>query len=167
MGLFDSAASPNAVSSTSGIELHLKAGNCTLMTETGFRHALGLESKRAERSGNPALLLLFDLGVADRTNGNSLVLAERVITALLSVTRETDFIGWYAERTVLGAVFTELSPAASVPKAVRAIAAKVEAALQSELGERNTQVRVSSRVFSGSGLPKKKTPSFAPLTTHR
>jgi len=130
-----------------------------LMTETDFKHAISLEHKRDERSGNPALMLLLELGAGDRKNGNSNLLAGSVIAALFSVARETDLTGWYSDGRVLGVVFTELPPAPKLQKSVAAIAVKMEAALRSELGERNTEVRVSCQLFSGLGRSQKKDPA--------
>jgi hypothetical protein len=120
------------------------------MAETCFRHALQIERKRAERSGNPALLLLFDIEAGHRKNGDSNALAENVTAALLSVTRETDFTGWHSESRVLGAVFTQLPSTSQVQRSVAAITAKVEAALKSEVGERNIEVRMFSQLFSAT-----------------
>jgi hypothetical protein len=135
-----------------------------LMAEPAFKRAISLERKRAERAGNPALLLLLDLGTGDRKNGNSNLLAGSAIAALLSVVRETDLAGWYSHSRVLGAVFTELPSAPKLQESVSAIVAKTEAALRSELQEGKTQVRVSSRLFSGPGgfLKKKPSSTFLP-----
>jgi len=159
--MVDSSLLPR--SSSNGHECVAGAGR--IMTETDFKRAITLERKRAERAGNPALLLLLELGDGDRKNGNSNLLAGNVIAALFSVARETDLMGWYSDGRVLGAVFTELPTAPKLQKSVAAIAVKMEAALQSELGDRNAQVGVSCQLFSGPGRSQKKDSSSTSLPT--
>jgi hypothetical protein len=73
--------------------------------EEAFRYFLDIERKRSETQGRPFLLLLVDLKnehapIDDAT-------ADKVFTALWLCVRETDFIGWYRDRRVVGAVLTQ------------------------------------------------------------
>jgi hypothetical protein len=73
-----------------------------------FRHFLTLERKRFERSGRPFLLLLVEL--AKPTGGDPHFeprTAGRLFDALWQCLRETDFVGWYVEGRVAGAVLTQ------------------------------------------------------------
>jgi hypothetical protein len=77
--------------------------------EEPFRYFLAVERKRAQRSGCLLLLLLVDLegppGVSARIDR---AIATRLFADLGRCLRETDFIGWYREERVAGAVLTEL-----------------------------------------------------------
>jgi hypothetical protein len=83
--------------------------------EQTFRYFLSLEEKRSERSGRPFLLLLVDL---KEEPGKSACLEPRMastlFTALSPCVRETDFIGWYREDHVAGAVLTHVGDAAEM-----------------------------------------------------
>jgi lipopolysaccharide/colanic/teichoic acid biosynthesis glycosyltransferase len=75
-----------------------------------FHHVISIERKRAERSGKAFLLMLLDLGSlqAGQQNGNGWPL-QQIISLLSNALRETDVIGWHADRRVLGIIFTELA----------------------------------------------------------
>ena len=84
--------------------------------ESAFRHFLSIETKRSERSGRPFGLLLVDLkkpfGRQDRQEmsaGIDPAVATRLFTGLSLCLRETDFVGWYHEERVAGAVLTQLT----------------------------------------------------------
>jgi hypothetical protein len=66
---------------------------------------LSIERKRSERSGRAFLLLLVDL---KEQPGASLridpIVAGKLFSALWRCLRETDFVGWYREDRVAGAV---------------------------------------------------------------
>src|SRR5712692_5093224 len=89
--------------------------------EEAFQHFLAAERKRAERSGCLLLLLLVDLegppGVSAHIDR---VIAAKLFSDLGRCLRETDFIGWYREERVAGAVLTELrdGPATEVARRV-------------------------------------------------
>lgn len=120
----------------------------TFREETAFKRAVNLERKRAERCGNPALLLLVAFRTPARTNGNTPVVADKLKSALLLALRETDFAGWFSASKVLGAVFTELPPTRELQKSVAAIIARVKDALQVVLRENNIQVAISCELYS-------------------
>lgn len=75
--------------------------------EEAFRRMLVIERKRTERTGKPFLLMLLEVG---RNHGSekSEKALESMLSALLSSTRETDVIGWYKHRIMVGAMFTGL-----------------------------------------------------------
>ena len=75
--------------------------------EEAFRRMLVIERKRTERSGKPFLLMLVGVGNLQCSEKNGKAL-DSMLSALLSATRETDVIGWYKDRTTIGAMFTGL-----------------------------------------------------------
>jgi hypothetical protein len=76
--------------------------------EEAFRYFLELESKRSEISNRPFLLLLVDLHKPS-TGPVAIVpsSAREIFSALSVCVRETDFVGWYRTRSVVGAVLTQ------------------------------------------------------------
>jgi hypothetical protein len=107
--------------------------------EEAFLYFLEIERRRAEQSGLPFLLLLIDFkkhpGMNPRMNGA----AEKLFSTLSSCVRETDFIGWYHEGTVAGAVLTQHSdaPIRELPDVVsQRITAALRGALPREMAER-------------------------------
>ena len=75
--------------------------------EEAFRYFLAIERNRTGRSGRPFLLLLVDLaqapGVTERFDP---LVAVKLFSGLWLCLRETDFIGWYRQERVAGAVLT-------------------------------------------------------------
>ena len=80
-----------------------------IYNEEAFRHFLEIERKRSRSSNRPFLLLLVDLKDASLVHSTSADVASRLFDALSLGLRETDFIGWYREGAVVGAVLTEHS----------------------------------------------------------
>ncbi len=119
-----------------GVALEGRPGGA--YNEEAFRHFLALEGKRSEHSGRPFLLLLVDLKERPEVG------ARELLSALCRCVRETDFVGWYRERRVAGAVLTDLvdrSPA----EVSRVVGERVSAALRAGLPSdvaRRLQVRV-------------------------
>ncbi|MGB7220845.1 MAG: hypothetical protein WBD07_18740 [Vicinamibacterales bacterium] len=79
--------------------------------EQAFGYFLEIERKRSERSNRPFLLLLVDLkkepGEPEKNLGLNPALATRLFSGLWTCLRETDFVGWYREGRVAGAVLTQ------------------------------------------------------------
>ncbi|HUN60369.1 MAG TPA: sugar transferase [Candidatus Sulfotelmatobacter sp.] len=77
-----------------------------LFDERTFHAMLALERHRAERSRQSFLLMLFDTtGVEPKLRGGSF--PEQLACAVSAAIRESDAIGWYEQRTVLGVIFTD------------------------------------------------------------
>lgn len=78
--------------------------------EEAFRYFLAIERKRSQRSGRPLLLLLVDLkpqpGVRVRFDP---MIAAKLFSGLWLCLREGDFVGWYRDERVAGAVLTQLA----------------------------------------------------------
>ena len=77
--------------------------------EQAFRYLLAIERKRSERSGCPFLLFLIDLKEPAGASGRlDAMVANHLFSNLWRSLRETDFVGWYREERVAGAVLIEL-----------------------------------------------------------
>jgi hypothetical protein len=115
--------------------------------EEAFRYFLELERKRSEVSSRPFLLLLIDLKKQagwDSEPSINYAIADKLFSALSTCLRETDFVGWYREGRVAGAVLTQHTETAAggVPDLV---SPRVVVALQHALSEAvasRLQVRV-------------------------
>jgi lipopolysaccharide/colanic/teichoic acid biosynthesis glycosyltransferase len=75
-----------------------------VISEALFKGALIRERKRSDRSHHPFLLVLVSVedAVADQS------IWSPVIDALLASKRETDVLGWFADRSVLGVLMPEV-----------------------------------------------------------
>lgn len=78
----------------------------TLDEET-FRQMIAIERKRTERSNAPFLLMLLEAD-DDRSAKKRRETLDSATAALLASSRDTDLIGWYKDREILGAIFTGL-----------------------------------------------------------
>jgi hypothetical protein len=78
--------------------------------ESAFHYFLNIERERSIRSGRLAVLLRVDQrdrrGAPTRLSRST---SERLFLALAQSVRETDFIGWYENGRVAGAVLTEVA----------------------------------------------------------
>ena len=72
--------------------------------EEAFQYFLEIERKRSELSNRPFLLMLVDFNKHPRIDA---VTADKLFSVLSLCLRETDFIGWYREGRVAGAVLTQ------------------------------------------------------------
>jgi hypothetical protein len=75
--------------------------------EEAFRYFLAIERRRSEISRRPFLLLLVDLKPLRVNERIEPALVDKLFSALWSSLRETDFIGWYRDERVVGAVLTQ------------------------------------------------------------
>lgn len=116
-------------------------GPADVYNEEAFRYFLDVEQKRSEISNRPFLLLLVD--VKRHVEVDALP-AGRLFDALSVGLRETDFVGWYREGVVAGAVLTQHSSdvATDVPDVVnRRVTRALHEALPAAWADR-LQVRV-------------------------
>lgn len=72
-----------------------------------FRRMIAIERKRTERSKAPFLLMLLEV-VGDEGSKKDRKTLDRISSILLSSSRDTDLIGWYKDRVIVGAMFTGL-----------------------------------------------------------
>lgn len=113
--------------------------------EEAFRYFLALERHRSRRSGRAFVLLLVELtaqpGASARIDPD---VVSELFSALSLCLRETDFVGWYREESVAGAVLTELGDRARAD-VCRLVGQRVSGALGERLPSstaRRLQVRV-------------------------
>jgi len=116
------------------------------LDEEIFRRMIAVERKRTERSKAPFLLMLLDVVTAGDPKKDRQTL-DRIASALLLSSRDTDLIGWYKEKNIVGAMFTGL-----VIHDKRAILdtflTKVTSSLREELTpEQFNQVSISFHLF--------------------
>jgi hypothetical protein len=77
------------------------------VNEEAFRYLLGVQRKRSERSAQPFLLLLVDLGTPPRLDIRiDPALARKLFSGMCRARRETDLVGWHREGRIAGAVLT-------------------------------------------------------------
>ena len=137
-------------SSNNGITLSAlseasSSGDRVVLNPEAFRRMIALERKRSERSRKPFILLLLDMG--DRPSDKNGKLLGEISSVLSGSTRDTDVIGWYANGSVVGVMFTEISAedSASIPSTV---IARVTDTLRSNLTlEQFNRLRISFHVF--------------------
>jgi hypothetical protein len=110
-----------------------------------FRQLLESESKRSERSGRLWQIILVHWtdaqGEIVRMNSD---VAQRVITASFHSFRETDYIGWYRDGHVIGAVLTVLAKEA-LTQASASLQPRLEETLRAKIGvveNSHLQIRV-------------------------
>jgi hypothetical protein len=125
--------------------------------EQAFRHFLAIERKRAARASRSFLLLLVSLR-KDMRQGATInaKAASQLFSGLALSVREVDFIGWYRQERVAGAVLTQ-GLETPEPAAVRAIGERVTQVLGSRLSRRDAH-RLQVRVLQLSRRPKRWVP---------
>lgn len=85
----------------------LPSGDREILSEPVFKRSIAVERKRSERSREPFLLMLVEIGSNPGARENQKVL-QRMVSVLRASSRETDVIGWYKDEEVLGVMFTGL-----------------------------------------------------------
>ncbi len=117
-----------------------------VLDEDAFVSMLYLERRRAERAQKRFVLMLVDVKKAIIENPRKRTLAQ-ITSALTSVTRETDIVGWYLEESLIGVIGTEIGRAK--PKVVQdKMLNKVRVAFEDSLGEeRSANISVSFHFF--------------------
>jgi lipopolysaccharide/colanic/teichoic acid biosynthesis glycosyltransferase len=85
------------------------AASSEILTEDVFLRMISLERKRSERTQRPFVLLLMGTGGNLPTQKNGRILLD-ILSALQAATRETDVMGWYESNSVVGVMFTEITP---------------------------------------------------------
>jgi lipopolysaccharide/colanic/teichoic acid biosynthesis glycosyltransferase len=129
-----------------------------VLDEKSFRRMIAIERKRTERTKEPFLLMLVEC-VECRQPGKCVHGIDKLVSVLLSATRETDVIGWHKENRAIAILFTGLL-SDSKSACVGAILNRVSTALQDKLfAEQLLQLSISLHLFpddwgqDGSGGP--------------
>ena len=133
-----------------------------VLNEESFKRMIAIERKRTERSREPFLLMLVEAGIPQRAEKHGKPL-DRILTAMLSSTRETDLVGWYKDRITVGVMFTGLA-VDDKNVVLSTILSRVSAALRDELTtEQFSQISLSFHFFpdqwdhENSGRPSNPT----------
>jgi hypothetical protein len=85
-----------------------RRGSWEAYSEGAFGYFLSIEQERSERSGGPFFLVLVDLEEHSGVGGPiDPTVAAELLSGLRSGLRGTDFVGWYRQGRVVGAVLTE------------------------------------------------------------
>jgi exopolysaccharide biosynthesis polyprenyl glycosylphosphotransferase len=116
---------------------------CGVASEECFGQFLHIEQKRTERSGKSLVLMLLEFDSALTTQGTAI---EKILFALTHLTRETDVKGWYKNRSVLGVIFTDVA-SGEAESIAAALVTKVRGLLVAAVPERESQIRLVTRVF--------------------
>jgi lipopolysaccharide/colanic/teichoic acid biosynthesis glycosyltransferase len=118
----------------------------SLLDEAMFRRMLAVERKRTERTKAPFLLMLIEADGSEGPDKSARTLAA-VTMALLASSRDTDLIGWYSDRAVLGAIYTGLT--SDDKRAVlNTFLSKVNNTLRAELtDDQFNLVKISFHIF--------------------
>lgn len=106
-----------------------------VMPEAAFIRMLRLERRRTERSGRQFMLVLISSEHFHCDAESDLL--DYVVTAVSSVTRETDILGWYQQGTALGLLMTELGQTNSLT--TETIAKKLVMAVQEKISAESFQ----------------------------
>ena len=116
------------------------------LAEAAFRQMIAVERKRTERSKAPFLLMLLETDLAEGSK-ECIATLDAVTRVLLASSRDTDLIGWYEEKAILGAIFTGLL-ANERGSILDAFLTKVNNSLRDELtAAQFSQVRISLHLF--------------------
>lgn len=112
-----------------------------IFSEILFKRMIGVERKRSERSDEPFVLMLLELGTA-QNEGDADKVHKGLVSAIGSSTRETDVLGWYKGKTVAGVIFSGLA-VNNRSLFLSAIQARISDALRSRLSSEQFN-RISS-----------------------
>ncbi len=141
----DSETRNRAVSDRCACRVALEGRLGQAYNEEAFLYFLAIERKRSERSGRPFLLLLVDLKEQPGVRACiDTTVARKLFSGLWLCLRETDFIGWYREERVAGALLAEFRHGPRT-KVSRMVIQRVSAVLCERLSPdvaRRLQVRV-------------------------
>jgi hypothetical protein len=128
-----------------------------MYNEEAFR-LLASESKRSVRSGYSFnILLIYSIDKHGLTQHMDCNVTDTVVGALLRTVRETDYIGWYLERRIVGAVLTVLGQDSEVEVSAR-IQQRLMEIIRSEVSaEKNDhrQIRICQH-HEWKGIESKK-----------
>src|SRR5262249_49927764 len=110
------------------------------------------------------VLLLMDTGRTLSTQKNGRLLLE-ILSALQAATRETDVMGWYEENSVVGVMFTEITPDNNL--ILSTILARISEVLRDRLTlEQFSQLKFSFHLFPEEWDPQNperpSNPTFYP-----
>lgn len=131
-----------------------------MYNDEAFRYLLASESKRSVRSGYSFnIVLIYSIDKHGLIQHMDCDVIDTVVGALLRTVRETDYIGWYLERRIVGAVLTVLGQDSEVEVSAR-IQQRFMEIIQTEVSAEKSgrwQIRICQHheleeVESGKGI---------------
>jgi hypothetical protein len=123
-----------------------------LYHEECFREFLALEKKRCSRSLDLVLFMRVDLSDFQNLPEREKV-AQSIMDALSSVTRDTDVKGWHVDGLIIGILFTEMGKTPTSPYVKTYIEHKCIRALQSHLAMKEfSRIHVSWQLLHGGHI---------------
>ncbi len=124
----------------------LTAEEREVLSERMFRRMIAIERKRTERSKEPFLLMLLEAGDQPGSESNEASLSG-MASALLASSRETDIVGWYGDRKIVGVMFTGIA-VNDKNSILSTILDRVKSMLREELVlQQSNQVSISFHFF--------------------
>jgi len=120
------------------------------LDEVAFHRMISLERRRTVRSRKSFLLMLLEVSDPSATRSR-FGFNKKILSALSTLTRETDVTGWYREGLVMGVMFTEIS-ADEVSSITATIMKRVSLALTAHLSPE----QFSSLNLSFHPVPERK-----------
>jgi lipopolysaccharide/colanic/teichoic acid biosynthesis glycosyltransferase len=125
----------------------ISAEERAIQNEENFKRMIAVERKRTERSREPFLLMLLEAGNHHQRAEKNTNALDKITSAMLSSTRETDVVGWYKDRTTVGVMFTGLT-IEDKNAVLSTILSRVSAALRDELtSDQFSQISLSFHFF--------------------
>jgi len=125
----------------------ISAEERAIQNEENFKRMIAVERKRTERSREPFLLMLLEAGNHHQRAEKNTNALDKIISAMLLSTRETDVVGWYKDRTTVGVMFTGLT-IEDKNAVLSTILSRVSAALRDELtSDQFSQISLSFHFF--------------------
>jgi lipopolysaccharide/colanic/teichoic acid biosynthesis glycosyltransferase len=122
------------------------ASEYKILSEKAFKQMMAIERKRTERTNEPFLLMLLENGFHHGSKEKKQLL-ECLESILPSCLRDTDIIGWYKDRSVIGVMYTGLIDS-NKNSVLGAIVKKVTAKLKQKLtSDQFDRVNVSFHFF--------------------
>ena len=139
------ASTTRRLSTDRSVRSQNPAATSEILTEDIFRRMISLERKRSERTQRPFVLLLMDTGRDLPTEKNGRILLE-ILNSLQAATRETDVMGWYESNSVVGVMFTEITPDNNL--ILSTILSRISDVLRGRLtNEQFSQIKFSFHLF--------------------
>ena len=136
----------DAVRPTDSLFDFLSAEKRVVLNEESFKRMIAIERKRTERSREPFLLMLVEAQDSQRAADRARPL-DRILSAMLSSTRETDVVGWYTDQITVGVMFTGLA-VEDKNGVLGTILSRVSTALRDELtSEQFSRISLSFHFF--------------------
>ena len=86
------------------------SGTREVLNEERFRRSIAIERKRTERSSEMVSAYAIRSFRQSRVGRQQARVLDKMVSALVTCSRETDLIGWYTSRTTVGVIFADIVP---------------------------------------------------------